>query len=208
MAYIKHPSRFAAFILFCLSLLICQNAMAQDRTWQPVGNNVVKQQPASKRITGEIIGGLVGVAPALGIGAILGRFASDRQMHKNYQDKNQFTNFQRTFFIAALLTPVTEAIAVHMVGDHSGSMGKGWTPYVGAAVGGVVGGGLGVLGFLKDTDTGMLSIWGGAAAGALIGSLLWYELSNRSEKNKAISNMRPVVSVSDQYTSIGVGFDF
>ena len=208
MAHIKHPARFVAFVLFFLSLLIGQNAMAQDRTWQPVGNNVVKQQPASKRITGEIIGGLVGAAPALAIGAIFGRFASDRQMHKNYQDENQFSNFQRTFLIAALLTPMTEALAVHMVGDHSGSMGKGWTPYAGAAVGGVVGGGLGVLGFLDDDKTGMLTIWGGAAAGALIGALLWYELSNLSESNKAISNVRPVVSVSDQYSSIGVGFDF
>ncbi len=208
MAFIKHSTRFAAFILFCLSLLLCQNAMAQDRTWQPVRNHQVRQQPASKRITGEIIGGLVGVAPALGIGAIFGRFASDRQISKNYQDKNQFSNFQRTFLIAAVLTPMTEALAVHMVGDHSGSMGKGWTPYAGAAVGGVAGGGLGVLGFLKDTDTGMLTLWAGSAAGALIGALLWYELSNLSEKNKAISNVRPVVSVSDQYTSVGVGFDF
>ena len=148
------------------------------------------------------------MAPALGIGAILGRFSADHLYHKDYEDKNQLSNQQRTFLIAAALTPMTEAIAIHMVGDHSGSLGKGWTPYAGGAVGGVVGGGLGALGFLKDKDIGSITVWAGSAAGALIGAMLWYELSNYFECQNYISNLHPSVSISDQYTSFGVGFDF
>ena len=209
MALNKHLSRLVSFFVLCLTLVFCHNAMAQsDNTWQPIQNNTIKQQPTSKRVVGEIIGGLVGVAPALGVGAILGRLVSDDKDSSKRPYHNHFSSQQRMFLIASALTPMTEAIAVHMVGDHSGSLGKGWTPYAGGAVGGVVGGGLGALGFLKDTDTAMLTIWAGSAAGALIGALLWYELSNYFESQKAISNLHPTVSVSDQYTSFGIGVDF
>ena len=180
--------------------------------WQTV--DVRKSQlhntAAPARIAAEVAGGIIGAIPAAGAAMIISAIANNGGLYESDVPRpHQLTTLERACLIGAVITPFLESASVHLMGSMLGNQGKSWTPYAGGIAGGAIGAGLGALGFIDNVSTGSKTLFAGAAVGAIIGAVTWYELSNNHEKNKAmVTNIRPVIEISDQRTTMGVGFDF
>ncbi len=195
------------------ALMISANAFAQDNDWQSIPDNTAMLDRGmcsqGARIAAEVGGALVGAGMTLSAGFIVSYIADHKQYVKNGGTDGKKEIMNTAFIVSAVITPFAEAGFIHWVGDEMGSWGKGWTPYAGGVVGGALGAGLGAIGFIDDDDMGCMTTWIGAAAGAIIGAITWYEISHNQEISKStISNLHPVLEVTDRYTSLGFGFDF
>lgn len=165
-------------------------------------------EPAG-RVAGEVAGGILSILPTAGIGLMLSQIAVDGGLYKNADMTNRMDIIDRGCVIGAIIVPFMESAGIHLVGSLLGNVGESWTPYAGGVTGGAIGAGLGALGFLKSDSMGERLIFVGAAVGALIGAVTWYELSHNKELEKYyISSVYPVLEVSDQRTVMGIGMEF
>ena len=195
------------------SLMLSTNAFAQDNDWQTIPDNTPMldraQTSQGARIAAEIGGALTGAGITMAGSAIIGYIADQKDYYSDQKENSRLSAFEKALIISAIITPFVEAGFVHWAGSALDGQGCGWTPYAGGVIGGAVGAGLGAIGFIDSNKIGSLTTWAGAAAGAIIGAITWYEIShNKNTQRAAISNFHPVLEVNDRYTAMGVGFDF
>ncbi|MBQ9395418.1 MAG: hypothetical protein IJU23_07870 [Proteobacteria bacterium] len=182
--------------------------------WQPIDttNYAVETAGAkTSRIFTEIGASILGAGVTLG-GSMMVAYAADHVAYEQNGRTNRKENsFYNALVAATIVAPFVEAGLVHWSGEAMHNWGVAWTPYAGGASGGAIGAALGAIGFVDSKKTGKITTFSCAAAGAIIGAITWYEISNNQERAKdaaLISNLHPTFEFTDQYTAVGVGFDF
>lgn len=190
-------------------------APVQNTEWQTVNiSNYAVETGGAKtsRIFSELGSAVAGAGITLG-GSMMFAYAAD---HSVYEGDNGHTNdkknsFYNALIAAAVVVPFVEAGLIHWSGEAMNSWGIGWTPYAGGAAGGALGAALGAIGFVDSKKTGSITTFIGSAVGAVIGAITWYEISNNRERAAeaaVVSNLHPTFEFNDEYTAVGVGFDF
>ncbi len=212
----------ACLAALCAALFVPQVAFAQDTEWPSGEAN--SETSSAVRIVAETGIALVGGGVSLAAGVIFGYTYTSTQSEDHYYiytdvetqtpmakriTYKHWDTLHTGMFIAGFMAPFVESALVYFVGSNLDSQGIGWTPFAGGVAGGAIGGALGAIGFVDSRDMGATTFFLGAAVGAIIGAITWYEISDKQQREKSIvSNIRPILNVSQEYTSLGVGFDF
>lgn len=114
---------------------------------------------------------------------------------------------------ASIIAP---ALAVHSSHSIFGGQGSlGWA-YGGSIIGSLLGAGIGALGFADNSRDAYLYGFIGTTVFSFIfgtlGAILGYELTNMENLERshsvAITNLHPVIEISEERKVFGVGFDF
>ena len=107
------------------------------------------------------------------------------------------------------------SIILSPLGVHASSVlldgkGEGWTPYIGGLIGGVVGGGFGAIGLVRDANRWIIASAVLVPVLSLIGSITAIEISNTRVREHyfKIQNAMPYFSVYDDKKVFGIQFNF
>ena len=189
-------------------------APAQQAEWQKVTYfDYTVETPGAKtsRIFTEIGSAIVGAGVTLGGGMMIAYAADHAEYAQAGRTNRKENSIYNALIGAAIVAPFVESGLIHWSGEAMHSWGISWTPYAGGASGGALGAALGAIGVVDSKKMGSITTFVCSAVGALIGAITWYEISNNQERARdaaTVSNLHPTLEITDEYTSVGVGFDF